>query len=78
MRPGNEFIRQRAEREIVEMHVSTFDGNRVSPPRRARTSDEIAPFGHESAPVLQVNLRSRKVSRTFRSPGAEEIVKDHA
>lgn len=29
MRPGNEFIRRRAE-EIVEMHVSTFDGNRIS------------------------------------------------
>jgi len=49
MRPGNEFIRRRAEREIVEMHVSTFDGNQVSLPRRARTSEEIAPFGHESA-----------------------------
>lgn len=22
------------EREIVEMHVSTFDGNRISPPQR--------------------------------------------
>lgn len=45
--------------EIVEMHVSTFDGNRVSPPRRARTSEEIAPFGHESASSASEFAQSR-------------------